>query len=82
MEKAGYKFAPGVAEELVDELYTIPPPSLTRKAAPTVIEGVQPIQLQIVCSYLFHSLPPGASLVTFDVSDVDSYVDRGNNRIL
>ena len=76
MQKAGYKFAPGVAEELVDELYTMPPPSVTHKAAPTVIEGVQPIQLQIVCTYLFNSLPPDASLVTFDVSDVGTYVDR------
>jgi len=75
MEKVGYEFAPGVAEELVDYLCMTPLATVSRKAASTAIEGVEPIQLQIVCSNLFQALPSGVSLVTFDFSDVDSYVD-------
>ena len=75
IEKVGFKFAPGVAEELVDHLCTMPLPVLTRDATP-VVEGVEPVQLQIVCSCLFQALPPGTLLITFDFPDVDNYVVR------
>jgi tetratricopeptide (TPR) repeat protein len=75
MEKVGYEFAPGVAEELVDDLFTTSLAAVSRNAASTAVEGVEPIQLQIVCSNLFQALPSGVSLVTFDLSDVGSYVD-------
>ena len=76
IEKAGYEFAPGAAEDLVDDLCTTPFATVSRKAPLITIEGVEPTQLQVVCSHLFQALPPGVSLVTFNFSDVDSYVDR------
>ena len=76
MERAGYKFSSGLAEGLIDDLYAKPLNTLIRKTVPTVVEGVEPTQLQVVCSYLFQAVPSGVSLVTFDLFNVDSYVDR------
>ena len=76
MERTGYKFAPGFVEDLIDDLHAKPLATLIRKTAPTVVEGVEPTQLQIVCSHLFQAVPSGTSLVTFDLFNVDSYVDR------
>jgi hypothetical protein len=51
-EQAGFRFAPGVAEQVVDSL---------------VGDGlVEPVQLQVVCAALLSSLPPGTRTIMLD----------------
>jgi tetratricopeptide (TPR) repeat protein len=75
MEKSGYEFAPEMADELINDLCTASMGTVTRKTPPA-IEGVEPAQLQIVCSHLFQTLPSEVSLIKFDLSDVGNHVDR------
>ncbi len=56
-EQAGRRFAPGVAEQLVDDLRRIR--SLRGDGEATVLSPfVEPVQLQVVCRRLWESLPP------------------------
>ena len=56
-EQAGRRFAPGVAEQLVDDLRRIR--SLRGEEEATVLSPfVEPVQLQVVCRRLWESLPP------------------------
>ncbi len=56
-EQAGRRFAPGVAEQLVDDLRRIR--SLRGEGEATVLSPfVEPVQLQVVCRRLWESLPP------------------------
>ncbi len=56
-EQAGRRFAPGVAEQLVDDLRRIR--SLRGEGKATVLSPfVEPVQLQVVCRRLWESLPP------------------------
>ncbi len=55
-EQAGRRFAPGVAEQLVDDLRRIR--SLRGEGETTVLSPfVEPVQLQVVCRRLWESLP-------------------------
>jgi tetratricopeptide (TPR) repeat protein len=77
MDRVGLSFAAGVAEELVDDLrITQPPAASAGEAASAVTKGVEPVQLQIVCSRLYRALPLDASAVVLNSPDVHSYVDR------
>jgi tetratricopeptide (TPR) repeat protein len=61
-EQAGFQFAPGVVEHIVDNL---------------VVDGrVEPVQLQVVCAALLQSLPPGARTIRLDVPAITSAAAR------
>ena len=53
-EKQGRRFAPGVAQALVDDLRTIRPPS--RKKEDYLGEFIEPMHLQVVCHRLWEQL--------------------------
>jgi outer membrane protein assembly factor BamB len=62
-------FAPGVAEQLVDDLREVRVETGVgeeRKAVDVLGEFVEPVQLQVVCERLVRDLPPGVSEITFD----------------
>lgn len=75
LEDTDRSFAPGVAEDLVDSLRTVRLPSSLGEATQVVTETLEPVQLQVVCSELWRSLPDGAREVTVehlhDYGDVD-----------
>jgi hypothetical protein len=66
LEGTGCSYAPGVAEELVDELLRTR--VLGPDGKPMEVEGqyVEPVQLQVVCQSLWRSLPPGTTEITRD----------------
>jgi WD40 repeat protein len=52
-------FAPGVAEQLVDDLLKVRVHTLHDESVEVPGELVEPVQLQVVCRTLWSSLPPG-----------------------
>ena len=59
-ERYGRSFAPGVAEELVEELLAVP----REPGAPRLLgEHVEAVELQIVCRALWDRLPDGDTVV-------------------
>lgn len=69
------KFAPGVAEDLVQELLTMRTVDATGKTAEIKGQYVEPVQLQVVCVTLWSTLEPDVTeiqqvhLEDFDVND-------------
>ena len=59
-------FADGVVKALVTDLMTIKVRRGTGAAGETIGEYVEPVQLQVVCSELWRSLPDGTKVVTTD----------------
>jgi len=55
---AGRPFAPGVAEQIVDDLRRVQT-GLAGATQPALGDYVEPVQLQIVCFGLWNRLPPG-----------------------
>jgi tetratricopeptide (TPR) repeat protein len=76
MEKAGVQFAPGVPEQIVDDLRRTQFADATAETVPLDDEGVEPVQLQVVCSSLRRTLPLDASVITSYLFDVTSHADR------
>jgi tetratricopeptide (TPR) repeat protein len=67
MALVGRTFLPGVAEELVTRLRTIPVRSRHGLPATTVLaDRVEPVPLQVVCGALWREVPPGAAEITAD----------------
>ncbi|TMR14321.1 hypothetical protein ETD86_29095 [Nonomuraea turkmeniaca] len=64
----GRTFAQGAAEQVVRDLIRIRARTNGRQA-----EGVEPVQLQVVCESLWHSMPPAATEIT--TRDVHQYAD-------
>jgi tetratricopeptide (TPR) repeat protein len=65
MALAGRTFQPGVAEDLVTRLRTIPVRSRHGLPATTVLaDRVEPVPLQVVCSALWREIPPGVAQIT------------------
>jgi tetratricopeptide (TPR) repeat protein len=61
-EHAGLQFAPGVAEHVVDNL---------------AVDGrIEPVQLQVVCAALLHSLPRGARTIRLDLPAITGAAER------
>jgi tetratricopeptide (TPR) repeat protein len=61
-EQAGFQFAPGMAEHVVDNL---------------VVDGrVEPIQLQVVCAALLRSLPTAARTIRLDIPAITGIAAR------
>ncbi|RVX38042.1 hypothetical protein EDD27_0332 [Nonomuraea polychroma] len=66
----GRTFATGAAEQVVRDLITV----RTRTNGTYEPEGVEPVQLQVVCEALWKSLPPETAEIT--TRDVHHYTER------
>ena len=60
----GRRFERGVARELVQDLRTVTITNARGETAPLHIETVDPVQVQVVCSALWESLPDTARVIT------------------
>jgi hypothetical protein len=60
------RFAPGVAEKLVEELLKIKVAVDHKTTFEVTGEYVEPVQLQVVCSGLWEKLPPTTQEITFE----------------
>jgi len=63
-ERSGRTFAPGAAEELLDDLQTSYVRGGDRDEQRTVADDVQPALLQVVCAQLWDSLPADVNIIT------------------
>jgi len=64
LKGTGRRFGPGVAKELVGELRTIRTTSADGQTTSLLSETVDPVQIQVVCSALWDSLPDSATVIT------------------
>lgn len=75
-EHAGRRFAPGVAEALVEDLRRIQRASVSEALA----DYVEPVQLQIVCAQLWDALPPAQRVIgdsdRRQFADIDQTMQR------
>ena len=60
------RFAEGVAEDVVNDLMTIKVRRGSGVAGETIGEYVEPVQLQVVCTELWRSLPADTEVITRD----------------
>ena len=58
------RFAPGVAEKLVEDLRTASPPSGPEGEEIPLAEFVEPVQLQVTCAALWQALPSDRTEIT------------------
>ncbi|MFC4061668.1 tetratricopeptide repeat protein [Planomonospora corallina] len=72
----GRSFAPGAAELLVDDLRTVTFADDEGRMTTRELDEVEPVQLQVVCSALWESLPPDATAITVEHVDLHADVDR------
>lgn len=94
LEPTGYKFAPGVAEQLVHNLLQVPANAAATgngdSPATTEVEFAEPVQLQVVCQSLWDALQreggPDARIITNDYiqkcADVDAALAEFYERCL
>ncbi|MBV9143659.1 MAG: tetratricopeptide repeat protein [Pseudonocardiales bacterium] len=64
LEGTNRSFAPGAAEELVDDLRTSEIVSAVGQRSSVIAEDVEPALLQIVCSQLWEALPEDITVIT------------------
>ena len=64
LEPTARSFAPGVAEQLVDDLLTFRIDRGDRTSVKVPGEFVEPVHLQVVCRRLWEGLPPDATEIT------------------
>lgn len=76
LKKTGRSFAPGIADEIVDDLLKIK--AETADGSLTEIKGefVEPVQLQVVCQGLWEALRPDESVITHDHLERSGDVDE------
>jgi len=60
----GRRFGPGVASDLIRELRTIRTTNPAGETTALLVDTVDPVQVQVVCSALWESLPAGAQVIT------------------
>lgn len=85
LKKVGRSFAPGVADELVQELLKVRVESASGEIVQAAGEFIEPVQLQVVCQNLWLDLPPdtqfisSSQLKTFGNVDqaLKGYYERG-----
>ncbi|TMR89239.1 tetratricopeptide repeat protein [Nonomuraea basaltis] len=70
LQGTGRLFGAGAAEQVVRDLINV----RTRTSGPQQAQGVEPVQLQVVCEALWRSLPPETTEITR--GDVQDHVDR------
>ncbi len=83
-------FAPGVAEQLVEDLRAVRAETLAGQVKTVTGEFVEPVQLQVVCQNLWEDLPDGVTTITAvhlqQFGDVDQalskFYTRAVNRAL
>jgi tetratricopeptide (TPR) repeat protein len=69
----GRSYEPGAAEALVADLETIRVTNERGEESTVTVDSVEPVQVQIVCSALWDSLPGDVSVITS--ADVRKYAD-------
>jgi tetratricopeptide (TPR) repeat protein len=69
-------FGPGAAEVLVDDLCTVTFVNDEGRRTRLVVDEVEPVQLQVVCSALWDALPPEVTTITIDHVRAYADVDR------
>lgn len=57
-------FAPGVAEQLVEDLRKVRAETITGQTATVIGEFIEPVQLQVVCQNLWDDLPADVTTIT------------------
>ncbi|GAA2864054.1 hypothetical protein GCM10010517_23210 [Streptosporangium fragile] len=76
LERTGRFFAPGAAERLVDDLRTVTISNDEGRETTLTLNTVEPVQLQVVCSALWESLPPASREITVEHVNLHVNVDR------
>jgi tetratricopeptide (TPR) repeat protein len=76
LEGTDRSFAPGAAEELVDDLRTSEIVSAVGERSSVIAEDVEPALLQIVCSQLWEALPDDVKVITSHELRTLADVDR------
>ncbi|MEU4409330.1 tetratricopeptide repeat protein [Streptosporangium sp. NPDC023963] len=76
LEGTGRLFAPGAAEQLVDDLRTVPISNDEGQTTTLTLNTVEPVQLQVVCSALWESLPSGLREISVEHVKLHVNVDR------
>lgn len=66
LDKSGVSYGEGVAEQLADDLMAIRSDSDPKSPVDASGEFVEPLHLQVVCTELWQSLPPGTTTITAD----------------
>jgi tetratricopeptide (TPR) repeat protein len=78
LQGTGRSFEPGAAEELVADLETIRVTDERGEESTMTVDSVEPVQVQIVCSALWDSLPEDVSVITSahvrQYADVDRFL--------
>jgi hypothetical protein len=86
MEGTGRRFASGVARDLIRELRTIRTTSPEGEATTLLADTVDPVQVQVVCSELWESLPVSINVITsahvHRFGDVDRFLAAFCSRTL
>lgn len=76
LEGTDRRFGENAAELLVDDLQTVTIHSEQGEKTVLRVSGVEPVQLQVVCSALWESLPPDVHEITADHVRLHANVDR------
>lgn len=86
LESIGRSFEPDAAGELVSDLLSIMVTNARGEEAPVVADTVEPVQVQVVCSALWDSLPADVRVITAahvrEHADVDRFLAGFCNRAL
>jgi tetratricopeptide (TPR) repeat protein len=82
----GRSFEPGAAEELVADLQTIRFTNALGQEHTIVVDSIEPVQLQVVCSELWDSLPADSLIITSaqvrEHADIDRFLSNFCGRAL
>jgi hypothetical protein len=82
----GRTFDQHAAEELVEDLRTVKFTNALGEERTVMAESVEPVQVQVVCSALWDSLPPGTTVITSahvrEHADVDRFLASFCSRTL
>jgi tetratricopeptide (TPR) repeat protein len=82
----GRSFKLGAAEELVSDLLTIRFTNALGEESTVVVDSIEPVQIQVVCSELWDSLPPDSTIITSaqvrEHADVDRFLSNFCGRAL
>ena len=70
---SGFSYAPGVAAQLVEDLSQVRVEISPGKVTEVPGDSVEPVQLQVVCTELWHALPSGTTTISSEY--VNSYGD-------
>ena len=72
----GRRFAPGVAEKLVENLMTVEIETAIGETESIISEFVEPLQLQVVCQRLWRDLRPEEVEITFEHLETSANIEK------